>query len=513
MIDYRRFVLMLLDVVFLGALGLYVFAGLEKVPFHGDEATFVHMSQDYHILFYERDFDRLIWRSPLWASHDQYLRAMNGAINPLTIGLAWDMAGYTVTDLNHGWDWIEEPRYGWDQWAWNLRLGSRPSDDLLHVARLPSTIFCVLSIVLVYAITRRLSGSRLAAWAACLIYTTTPAVLVNGRRAMQEGAMLFSTALVMLVAIQVIREQARPAVTWRGLAGWYLAEGAVCGFAIACKHSSSVVIAAGWLVIAALPWLRNTTRADKHFLRRHKYSLVAAALVAALTVTVLMPVWWSLPRLITLLGLIVLTLAIGFEARGAARWALVGGAGAALLAAWMAAPTVWVNLVARPLDILSARDRLIEVQGERIGTQDSLRERAETLIDEAFFAGTQYYEDPPWAGFAPITAQIEVYEDAHLDGRGGGLGWGALLIALDALGALWLLARRREGTSLLMVSWLLVSALSLMMNPLPWQRYYLILHAPLAVIAGLGLCQIVGWCRAGRSRELRGETILERTKV
>jgi hypothetical protein len=493
--NYRRLALILLDVLFLGALGVYIFAGLEKVPFHGDEATFVHMSQDYHILFYERDFDRVIWHSPLWASRDQYLRAMNGAINPLTIGLTWDLAGYAATDLNPGWDWIEEPRYGWDQWAWNLRLGSKPPDDLLHVARLPSTVFTVLSVVVVFVIARRLSGSRWAAWAACLIYATTPGVLVNGRRAMQEGSMLFSTALVMLVAIQVIREQARPAVAWRRLTGWYLAGGAVCGFAMACKHSSSVIIVAAWLVIAALPWLRNTTRADRRFLRRHKYSLVAAALVAALTVTILVPVWWSLPRLITLLGLIVLVLTIGFEVGNAARWTLVGGAGAALLAAWLVEPTVWVNLVAHPLDILSARDRLIEVQGERVGTQDSLRERTETLFDEAFFAGTQYFEDPPWADFAPITAQIEAYEDAHLDGRGGGLGWGVLLIALDALGALWLLARWRDGTALLIASWLLVSALSLMMNPLAWQRYYLILHAPLAVIAGLGLCQMVGLCR------------------
>ncbi|RPJ01792.1 MAG: hypothetical protein EHM39_02815, partial [Chloroflexi bacterium] len=137
--DTHRFALILIDVALLLALGLYTAAGLRHVPFHGDEATFVHMSRDYDTLTHQGDPGRLHYRRPLWRSELQYLRMMNGTINPYSIGLAWDLAGYRVHDLNHNWEWIEEPPGPWDQWGLNIRAGNKPHDDLLAVARIPST--------------------------------------------------------------------------------------------------------------------------------------------------------------------------------------------------------------------------------------------------------------------------------------------------------------------------------------------------------------------------------------
>lgn len=472
---FRQRWLILLDALFLAALGLYVMAGVRKVPFHGDEATFVAMSQDYHTLFHDGDVESIRYQAPTWRSDRQYLRTMNGAVNPLTIGLAWDLAGYSVRDLNDRWDWIEEPQAGWDQWAWNLRLGNKPPDDLLHVARIPSAAFTVLSVVVVFGIARRLSGRRIAAWTASLIYITTPGVLVNGRRAMQEGSLLFATALVILIAIQAIRAQEHP--SWRGRTAWYLALGAASGFAVACKHSAAVIVLAAFVPVAILPWRRHEAS-----LKRHLYCLTAAVLMAILASTAFLPVWWSLPNMVILLGLIALALMAGFETGGAARWLIVGG----IVLIGLQEPATWFRSVSAPLDTLSARSHLMEVQAERVGGQESLGERAETLVRESFFADGQYYEDPPWAGFESITAQIATYERGWLDGRGG-WAWGALLIALGALGARWLVAHRHESTSLLVACWLLIPALTLMNNPLAWQRYYIILHAPLGVLAGLGI--------------------------
>jgi hypothetical protein len=199
----RRWLLVLLDIVFLSALGGYVIAGLEEVPFHGDESSQIYLSRDYYTLFNDHNWSSIRVRGNLWRTREQYLRTMGGAINSYTIGLAWDLAGYSVHDINYSWRWNN-----------NVPYGNRPSNGLLYVSRISSTLFTVLSIVVLYLIARTLSGSRLAAWVACLIYATTPAILVNGRRATQEGALLFSTLLVILVAIQVIRVQARPAIRW-----------------------------------------------------------------------------------------------------------------------------------------------------------------------------------------------------------------------------------------------------------------------------------------------------------
>jgi hypothetical protein len=46
--------------------------------------------------------------------------------------------------------------------------------------------------------------------------------------------------------------------------------------------------------------------------------------------------------------------------------------------------------------------------------------------------------------------------------------------------------RRREPEIVLLALWLALPALALLANPLPWQRYYLVIHPPLAVLAGLG---------------------------
>jgi 4-amino-4-deoxy-L-arabinose transferase-like glycosyltransferase len=483
----HRWLLVFLDALFLSVLGGYMFAGLEKVPFHGDESSQIFLSRDYYTLFYDHNWGAIRVQGNLWRTREQYLRTMGGDINSYTIGLTWDLAGYALRDINYSWQWNNDVQFPIDQWIFNLAYGHRPSTGLLNISRISSTLFTVLSIVVLYVIARTLTaGSRLAAWVACLIYATTPSILVNGRRATQEGALLFSTLLVILVAIHVIRVQARDGVTWRKLGAWYLILGAVSGFAVASKHSSATIIAAAFLTIGVLPWRRM--RGNKAFMRRHHYTLVAAVLVMALVAVILMPMWGSVPEFIILLGLIVLTLMIGFERGKGAQRALI----AALVVTLVIFPMAWITIIAAPVGVTIARAYLMRGQAETNYHQDTVRERVENLIDQSFFAPTQYFENPIWANFEPIRVQITAYENAHLDGRGGGVGWGLLLIALDGLGAWWLYARRQQGTTLLIVGWLVIPALSLLISPLAWQRYYIVLIAPLSLVAGVGVVQLFG---------------------
>jgi hypothetical protein len=68
---------------------------------------------------------------------------------------------------------------------------------------------------------------------------------------------------------------------------------------------------------------------------------------------------------------------------------------------------------------------------------------------------------------------------------------GVALIALMGCGVWAMIAQWRGGETLLIILWLAVPAVVLLAtNILPWQRYYITLHAQLGVIVGLGAWQI-----------------------
>ncbi len=498
---------LLLDILFLGILGLYVLAGRDLVPFHGDESTFIAMSRDYHYLVHQHAPEKVVFRWPPVDEEAQFLRVLNGSINPLTIGLAWDLAGMTVDDLNTGWNWeiVRSPSV-W-QWHANVRLGHKPADDLLRVARTPSALFAALSVVMVFAIARRLTPSRPAAWTASLLYATNPAILVNGRRAMQEGAMLFTTALVILIALVVIQAQTR-SPRWRTLAGWTMALGAAGGLAVASKHTAAVVVAAAFLAVLLAPKLRRQgPPAGIAFDRQHICLVLAAGVLVELVFMLLMPVWWFWPPMLGLIGIIAFLLTIRSTPATARTWIVRGAALLLMYGAMNALPTVWYDLIRTPIYILEGREWLVNRQVGRFGGQHTPGERLDTLVKEAFVAGAQYYEDPAWATFPAITAQIDSYQRSGLAGRGGGPVWAVVQIALLVAGLAALFDRWRDGTAVLIALWLLIAAVTLLLtNPLPWQRYYLILHAPLAVIAGLGLPRlaIVARCRFAARRGVSG---------
>ena len=67
------------------------------------------------------------------------------------------------------------------------------------MARLPSALFIALSIVVMFALGGRFGG-RLGAYFVSGLYTLNPVILLNGRRALQEGSMLFFGTLAILIA-------------------------------------------------------------------------------------------------------------------------------------------------------------------------------------------------------------------------------------------------------------------------------------------------------------------------
>jgi 4-amino-4-deoxy-L-arabinose transferase-like glycosyltransferase len=321
---------------------------------------------------------------------------------------------------------------------------------MLRAARVSSAVLLALSVAAVFAITRLAARSRAAAWAASLIYATNPAVLLNGRRAMMEGALLCFTALAVLAAVLAVREHARGGPRRGRLTACYAALGITAGFALASKHSAAPVIAAAGAAAALEPLIRRQDRAGVRFGGAHVARVLAAGLLALLVFLALNPAWWSDPLHV-------------------------------------------------PGRVLDARTHLLD--GQIVGAKNwggyywQANDRVEGLLDQAFFAGPQYYEVPVWREY--VGEPIAAYDGSWLAGRGGGLIWGALLIAAFAFGAAQLIDHWRVGPAWVVLLWIVGVALALLaLTPFDWQRYYLPLQAPIAVIAGTGAWRIGVFARA-----------------
>ncbi len=438
MITRRRVWWYVLDGVWLAALALYVLAGVDSVPFHGDESSLIAMSRDYVYLVQQRDIEAVLYDPSPADPMEQELRLINGTVGKMAMGVAWDLAGLTAADLNRPWLWGAD-------WEYNVRTGHLPGERLLRAARLSSAVLTVLSVIAV-AGAAGLMGGRPAAWAAALIYATTPAVLLNGRRAMMEGSHLAFSTWTALAALLILREQAQRPWSTRRLGWLYAALGVLAGLAVASKHPAAMVVALTFAGVTLQPLRRLP---ERRAWIGHAGRVLGAGALALLVFLALNPAWWSDP-------------------------------------------------LRMPGRVLEMRRTLLDQQVAGFGGYENWGERLAELATQAFGAHPQYYESPGWAGW--VADEIARYDGSLLAGRPGGWGWGVVVAVLTAAGA-WTLARRwREDVALGTLGWAAGIALALLLaTPLAWQRYYLPLQPPLAVLAGCGAAAIGrrAWRRMG----------------
>jgi 4-amino-4-deoxy-L-arabinose transferase-like glycosyltransferase len=439
----RRALWRALDALWLVVLAVYVLAGVDDVPFHGDESSLIAMSRDYYYLVQKRDIEPVLYDPDPADPMDQELRLINGTVGKMAMGFAWDMAGLTAADLNKPWLWGAD-------WEYNVSEGHVPGERLLHAARLSSAVLTAISVAAVFAIAW-IAGGRPAAWAAALIYVTDPVVLLNGRRAMMEGAHLAFSTLAVLAAVWVVREQARSGWRSRRLAAGYAALGALAGLAVASKHPAILAAGLAFAAVTVQPLVARAGRASWAGWRGHGLRVIGAGLLAVAVFLFLNPAWWSDP-------------------------------------------------LHMPGRVLELRSTLLDQQVAGFGGYEGLGERLEGLARQAFGLEPQYYEAPGWDEW--VAGEIAQYERSILGGRAGGWGWSVLLAALTLAGAAALARRGTLGLSVL--GWAGGTALVLLaVTPLEWQRYYLPLHPPLAVVAGCGVAAVaVGiirrWRREGQ---------------
>jgi len=431
------------DALWLALLTAYILAGTAIVPFHGDESTLIHMSQDYHLLFVEGDLSKILYDRN-WSEQvtNQRKRLLNGTISTTIYGwLAWKN-GFRPEDLNGDWRWDFD-------YEFNSRENRVPDRQLLAAARMASALQLALAGVIFFQVVQ-ITLNRPTAYVASFLFALHPNVLINGRRAMMEGSHLLGLMLVLLAGAWLLRER-----RW-----WaYLLLGICMGFAVAAKHPNIIACALVYLALLLATLRRQRRKIDysKVTARRELAALAAPLVVAAAVFLLLNPAWWSAP---------------------------------------LELPRVIVNL----------RAALLEVQVRQFGGYNSIAESFLGIFQYVFAPEHQYYEVARWAEFDEITAQISAYESSGLAGLliGGTVASGIVLLTLAAFGAVDLARNPKvsSGIRSLLLLWMGGTTLvTVAITPLPWARYYLPLAPAVIILVSHAVFILVSslWNRA-RSR-------------
>jgi Dolichyl-phosphate-mannose-protein mannosyltransferase len=415
----------LLDLLWLVLLGAFVFA----IPptFHGDELMQIYMSHDYATLFIDHNPTALLTSPPYGPDTDQQLRLINGSVNRYAIGLSWQIAGLTTNDLppHPGWDW------GLD-YDTNVSTGHVPAPALMAAGRFSSTLFLALSVAVMFGLGWQIGkphASRPLAYFVSGLYALNPVVLLNGRRALQEGSTLFFGLLMILIAVLISRRRSEskpmPIYLWIGLilAG---------GLTLASKYTGIVFVvgAFGWIFFAEFVHIRW-----------RDLLLTAGKLIAC--------------------GILSLLLFIALS------------------------PALWIDPPVRLIDSLQARAELLNIQV--VSYPDApmtLAQRIQAIIVQPFMTTPEQFEVAFWANFKAVTDDVTRYMSSPFSGLQFGVILGGALTLLVGVGLIFTFRRDwRVG----LLAWVLITIASLLANPLPWQRYYLGLIPLATLLVGIGI--------------------------
>lgn len=403
------------DVICLALLAFYILGGAAIAPFHGDESSKIYVGRDFYFLFLEGDREKLTNRAKRSASSGEYRANLaSGSISNMIYGWLAASSGYAITDLNDDWHWGRDYRY-------NLESNRVPEARLLQIARLASAAQLAAAAALVYAFAR-ITINRPTALLASLLFAAHPTLLLNGRRAMQEGSHMLGIMLVLVMAAWLIRQR-----RWWG----YALLGACAGLAIAAKHTSAFVVALVFLAISGLSVYESLGPGDtRNKLKiRPLAGIVVTGIVTLLVFYLLNPGWWDAP----------------LETAG---------------------------------DVMSERSALLQRQAGVYGGYQSLSQRVKGFFRFVLIGEAQYFEDKQWAGYDEISEQIQIYEGSGWAGATiGGNAIAALVMSALVAAGIILLVRDRDisiqNRALLLFWGGGTAAIVFALTPLPWARYYL----------------------------------------
>ncbi len=441
------------DVLWLAALIAYAGIGLKLAPFHGDEAMHIYTSHDYVTAFIDHTPQKLPVTPPYDIDSDSRLRLLNGSVMRYSIGLSWQAAGLTQQDL--------PPRPGWDwgmHYADDVATGHRPSEAMLMAGRIAALVYFAGSILALFGIGWQFGG-RWAAYIASAVYTLNPIILLNGRRALVESALLGFGLLTIFIALQIARRRETGS---KGLWGWWLALVVSSALTLVSKYTGTIFVAAafgGIFIAEVIRVFRN--QPDQS---RPLASLLSSTLK------------------LTASGLLALVLVIALS------------------------PALWNDPVSRVRDLTQMLQEQVEIVVSILAPEapTTMAQRVEGILTQPFMTPVAYFEQASWAQAEPITREIATYNASPLSGLPVNPITGLILTLLAGIGLVavfWSHIRPYTSTSVsvVLLIWLLGTVANLLINPLPWQRYYLSLIPIAAVLAAIGVMSIIKRVRGSTS--------------
>ncbi len=425
---------------------IYVLAGTADVPFHGDESTQIFMSRDYTYQFIEHEYDKLAYNPTFTSATEQELRLLNGTINKYLIGLAWQVNGMSISDINEQWDWGAD-------WNYNRQNGHAPGAMLLMAARWPSAVLLAAGVLVMFAIGRALGGTW-TPYIASLYYALNPALLLNGRRAMMEGSFIFFCLLVVLAGIWLLRKPALRHCILLGL---------VSGFAVASKHTAIFTVVAVFVAIL-LHLIYQSVRSEDD------YSVVDYVLLPYLAIA----------------------------------GAIAFGSFLALNPAW------WGDPAERAQIVLQLRQRLLSDQTAAFGGYANFGEQLSGFLRQSLIVTPQYYEVGAWQGYIGDQISRYEASGWRGVSVGGSVIGALVLCGIMAAGVWDLIRPSptishtdgegdrpnampmQGGIRWLIGLWVLGTVITtLVLTPLEWQRYYLPMYPVIGLIAALGANRLI----------------------
>lgn len=419
--------------VWLGFLTVYILLGVPITSYHGDETAYLYSSHDYATLIIRHDVQSLLVEWPI-DNELEYLRIADGSTARYSIGLAWHVAGFSEDDLPpENFDWNAD-------YYSNYARGLIPNFPLMVAMRLPSAIFLALSAAAIFGIGYRFGGLPMAVFVSAL-YAFNPVILLNGRRALQEGALLCFGLLTVLVGIIISqwRERGRqvPLPLWAALS----LAGALT---LVSKNNGFIYVMAAFLWVGLPELLRPRLR-----------RLIRTGVTLALC------------------GVAVIALFI------------------------VLSPALWSDPPARLRDATAAR--LSAMNGQMSDDPEapsSMERRVTDVLTQPFMRPLAHYEGAYSNTYAAQLELIAAYEASPLSGIHFGVLLGGALTGLALFGVVANFTTRLRtyqspALSLGLTAWLLVNLGPLLWVSLPWQRYYLS-EIPLhTLFAAIGLWALV----------------------
>lgn len=217
-------------------ISLFSFRGVEKIPFHPDESTYIFMSQDFDPWLTRPA--SLGWDAAKLDDPAQRYRAIDPPLGKYLIGLGRTLAGLQSTSTD--WDWTAS-------WTENQEAGALPDERLLLSARLAVTALIPLSMLLTYLTGIHIEG-RMTGLIGAVLLGLNGLTQLHARRAMNEGPLLFGLLFLLW------------AVTHPRPRGWLIGLG--MALAVYAKHSAGTLVpagcwAAGWIPSSEIPSARQ----------------------------------------------------------------------------------------------------------------------------------------------------------------------------------------------------------------------------------------------------------------